>query len=346
VNTVREETESGLSDIGSGVGADRGGVADTLAGGGDAMGLTDSGIDSVAAELADQTDILAEILDELETGGLGGGGDGGGGGFFPGLATGAAGASKKGGGLLKKLGAAALGSPIGLVGLAGGAAAIGTQLPDPTGRRENAFEGGTFTFGIQPDNLDPFSEGGLNINNLLSGGGGGAPTDEELPGNNTRETIRQNQLEEIGGFQTGGDISEPDWLDELRVDRPEWIEDLDPPSFNQPDIPEGEQSRAPSRQNRQLENQGGDTTVDPTDRSRGPSRQNRAAAQQTGTDTDPNRAEQQRINRRGANTPDVNVTVNADGVGSRTAEDIMEEAKQEAVREIERKVTRSRREGL
>jgi hypothetical protein len=138
--------------------------------------------------------------------------------------------------------------------------------------------------------------------------------------------------------QSGLEIEEPAWVEELyrildnSVSEPGWFEQMEQILNAGNGDGGGTQPTATSPTDNVDINPGANGSL------------------QAGTDprqaSDPNRAEQQRINRRGANTPNVNVNINADGFGSRTAEDVMEEAKNEAVREIERKLTRSRREGL
>jgi hypothetical protein len=342
---VRAELEDELSGIGVGVGGGAAGALDS--GGGSA--LTDGGIDTLAGQLADQTDLLEDILDELEAGGIGGGGGGGGPLSFlaGGAATKAAGAAS-GAGLL---GLSILGPGL----AAGGVEALFSEI-NPGGITAGDIQGqfsatslvagsGTTTPGDESGtSFDPADAPLILADALLGGlgGGGGAPTDEELPGNLTREQIRENRqqgdtpfTEADIEFQTGGSIPEPDWLDRLRVDRPSWLDELGPPDraisgqgsetttrFGE-ELGAGQRTEAAGMEERQARTRFGEEL---------------GAGQRTG-----NRAAEQRETRGG--DTEVNVTQEF-RLAQRQLEQAMEEAKRRAVNEVERKVTGSRREGL
>ncbi len=369
LNDILNEIESGgVSSSGSAdemavadppapdIGADRGGggVTGTLAGGGDGVDMTDGGVDIISAELSEQTEVLEDMLDELEMGrnsaggGLlppilgGGGGGGGGGSFFGGLA----GASlaellRRGAGLGSKTITKALKRSVGTAVL-------------------NIGKGGLQAPGQEREFTGPFSQlqaaaEGINvITQAVSSNGTGTDISTE----ETNQVIEEAglELEEpdwVGGLNDilGKSPPEPDWTSELNdilsdsVAEPGWFEQAK-------EILDGGGDSGGDGGGGDGGGGGGGGGTQPTATSATDDVEINPGANgalQAGTNPgqtrEQNQAEQQRINRRGANT-NVNVTINADGFGSRTAEDVMEEAKTEAVREIERKITRSGREGL
>jgi hypothetical protein len=190
--------------------------------------FADGGAVAVADELSTQTDLLDDILEELERGGLGGGDDGGLDPLSFIAGSSAAGATSGGAGLFSRL-SSRLGSSNIIRAIATGGASITGGVGAPV-LTSGAFQSSldfvsdfTGTDASRPEsieNTDPLVSlapqdifGGLGLMST------DAPTDEELPGNITRETIRANN----------GMLEEPSWLDtlfsaeDLTLPEPDWL---------------------------------------------------------------------------------------------------------------------------
>lgn len=230
---IRDEIESELS----GVGVSGGGAAGALSNDGGTL-LTDGGMDPVAAQLADQTDILTEILDELETGLSGGGGGGGGGLLAP--ITGGGGGGGGGVGVLEVLGIREL-----LRGGGGGGGGVGKFIPKLLKRSVgtavlNVGKGSRLAPGQEREFTGPFSqlqaaaEGVTTITDTLTGGGSNVTTED------TNRVISEAglELEEpawVEDFNQSLDdsVSEPAWAADFNqildnsVSEPGWVEQVE-----------------------------------------------------------------------------------------------------------------------
>ena len=199
---VRDEIESSIGSVPVSVEGGRAGAASAATDGG--------GVAALATLQEDTVDLLEEIEDDLSGGGGLGGGGGGGGGFDPlsflaGRGLGGGGAAS--GGLFRFLGAASAGTAVasGQLGRGGRLAPGGeeaTGAEGPFGMFIDAFRGAQMTADAATSPLQTFF------------GRPDAPTDSELPGNITRETILQNRRQ--GDTPFSGDDTTRNRADERR----------------------------------------------------------------------------------------------------------------------------------
>ncbi|AFH22622.1 hypothetical protein OSG_eHP31_00050 [environmental Halophage eHP-31] len=330
LRAVRDEIEAELDTVSVGVET-----------GGTGTPVTDGGLDvgTLTTLAEDRNDLLDDILDELETGGVGGGG--GGGLPIPGLGGGGGGGGFS---LLEALGVGSLASGGASIG---GATGLGGAIVGLLAANELASAQAEEQTGVTAS--DALTVGGPG------GGGDGTGTGflgPDLIANQITDTLG------VGNSDSGDDevaIDVPEILDRFQTQSPEWLSRFD-------DIV--------SRLNNGLNDASGDngsgddstssaTGIDPTEggdrrlarlagndvsdntvtdaREGGDERLARAAANQRAD----NRADRGPDATRGR--PDVNVSVQAEGVGRREVERAMDEAKQEAVREIEQQFRESQR---
>jgi ABC-type glycerol-3-phosphate transport system substrate-binding protein len=194
---IRDDVESSIGSVPVPVEGGRAGGASAVTDGG--------GIAALATLQEDTVDLLEEIEEDL-SGGVGGGGGDGGGLLEAAIAgrAGAAAAGAGGTGLLGRLSSSGL-----LRAVATGGASVTGGVAAPALTRDQ-FQGSldfveqfTGTERKTPEGLDKVENkrAPLSPFNFLDAGATffgrpDAPTDEELPGNITRETIRRNRADE------------------------------------------------------------------------------------------------------------------------------------------------------